>query len=284
MNKIILALVVCLVPSLALADGEMCSPDPSCVTICCQGNKPVYSYPALVPTVKKKPRKKKPPVVKPAACPCQPKACNCPSPVVVPPLVVPPIQVTITPIRTVVREVPVPCNKPHAKDCKLDKDKKVVVGGYATLGVGVRDQYVQGNVGLQLEFPKARLGLRAFTALDKGLGLQALIYPYRSERLKVHIIDPGIVFTPGSFNLANNTDVPRSLDLIFGAGVQVKLACHLQLLLDWRVNVVDPVRLGQEDGKLYQTGPNTYRYLDAAHVIGNSFSSSQLMLGLLFHN
>ncbi len=265
MKTLIIATILALAAP-AFADG---APGPA-------AHKPGECYQKTITVcVPKKPRvkvKKHPLVVVP------------PTQIVVPPLVVPPIQVTITPTRTVVREVPVPCNRPHAKDCKLDKDKKVVVGGYAALGVGVRDQYVQGNVGLQLEFPKARLGLRAFTALDKGLGLQALIYPYRSEKVKVHIIDPGIIFEPGSFNLTNNTDVPRSVDLIFGAGVQVKLACHLQLLLDWRVNVADPVRLAREDGKLYQTGPNTYRYLDAAHVIGNSFSSSQLMLGLLFHN
>jgi hypothetical protein len=46
--------------------------------------------------------------------------------------------------------------------------------------------------------------------------------------------------------------------------------------------MADPVYLARENGKLYQTGPNSYKYLDAPHVVGNSFSSSMLMLGLLY--
>jgi hypothetical protein len=228
--------------------------------------------------VPKKPKVKKHPLVVVQ----QPPAPTPPS-VVVPPLVVPPIQVTITPIRTVERRVDVPCNREHVKDCKKDKDKKVVVGGYVALGVGVRDQYVQGNIGLQLEFPKARLGLRIFSALDKGVGAQALIYPYRSERVKVHIIDPGVLVTDSPFNLTNNTDVPRRVDLLLGAGVQVKLVCHLDLTVDWRVNIADPGMLVRDDGKVITSGPHAGTYLDAAHVTGNSFSSSQVMLGLLLH-
>lgn len=206
-----------------------------------------------------------------------------PTQIVVPPLVVPPVQVTITPIVTRVVRVPVPCNREHVKECRKDKDKKVVVGGYVALGVGVRDQYVQGNVGLQLEFPKAYLGLRAFSALDKGVGFQALLYPYRSERLKVHIIDPGVLVTGSPFNLTNNTDVPRRVDLIFGAGIQYKLLCNLDLTADWRVNVADPGMLARDNGVVRTSGPHAGQFLDAAHVTGNSFSSSQVLVGLLLH-
>jgi hypothetical protein len=201
--------------------------------------------------------------------------------IVVPPLVVPPIQVTITPIRTVVRNVPVPCNKPHVKDCR--KEPKVVVGGYLALGVGVRDQYVQGNVGLQLEFPKARLGLRAFTALNYGVGFQALIYPYRSDRLKIHIVDPGVLVTGDPFSYTNNTDVPRRVDLLLGAGVQVKLICNLDLTVDWRVNIADPGMLARDGGVTITSGPRAGKFLEAGNVVGNSFSSSQVLLGLLLH-
>lgn len=276
MKTFIVALALCLLPTMALADGEVCAPDPSCVTVCCQGNKPVYSYPALVPTVKKKPRKKKPVVVKPAPkpepapCQCQkPHACNCPAK--------PPVIVVIQ--RPLERVAP----PPVCKDKGCRKEPKVIVGGYVALGVGVRDQYVQGNVGLQLEFPKAYLGLRVFTALDKGVGFQALLYPYRGDKLKVHILDPGVLVTGDPFNYTNNTDVPRRVDLIFGAGIQYRLLCNLDLTADWRVNIADPGMLADRNGVLITSGPRTGQFLDAPHVVGNSFSSSQVLVGLLLH-
>ena len=221
--------------------------------------------------VPKKPKKKKAAVV--AAPPT--------GDVVVPPLVVPPVQVTITPVVTRVVKVPEPCNRPHVEDCI--NEQKPQLGIYGELGVGVRDQYYQANLGLRLTIPKARLAIQAFSVINRGVGFQALIYPYRGKRVQVHILDPGAQITGfGVFDSINNTDVPRKVDLIFGAGVDINLKCNLKLLVDWRVNLADPVYLAQEDGKLYQTGPNSYKYLDAAHVTGNSFSSSMLMVGLLY--
>lgn len=273
MKKIILALALCLVPTLALADapGPQCLPECSVPANC---TLKLDCPPPVKKAVKKKKKKKTAVVVAPVPAPaCAP---TCPAPVVI---VNPTPSVVV--VKTVTRTVKVPAQCPDGK-CK--KEPKVVVGGYVALGVGVRDQYVQGNVGLQLEFPKARLGLRAFTALDKGVGFQALIYPYRSERVKVHILDPGVLITGDPFNYTNNTDVPRRVDLLLGAGVQVKLTCHLQLLVDWRVNIADPGMLARDNGVVQTSGAHAGQYLDSPHVVGNSFSSSQVMLGLLFHN
>jgi hypothetical protein len=190
--------------------------------------------------------------------------------------------------RTVTKTVPGPtktvlekCNKEHVKPC-LPDESEPRVGVYAALGAGVRDQYVQGNVGFQVRIPKAYLGIRLFTALDKGIGAQGLIYVYQSPKVKVHVLDPGIVASAGVFSQTNNTDVPRQLDMIFGAGVQVRLKCDLHLLIDWRVNLADPVYLAENDHKLISTGPTSAKYLDAPHVVGNSFSSSMLMVGILY--
>jgi hypothetical protein len=190
--------------------------------------------------------------------------------------------------RTVIKTVPgptkvveKPCTRPHVTECEA-KDSDPRFGIYGAAGVGVRDQYYSVNLGIQVRVPKAHLGFRIFSAIDRGIGAQGLIYVYQGKRVLVHVVDPGIQATGTVFSYNNNTDVPRSLDMILGAGVQVKLKCDLALLIDWRVNLADPVYLAQNNGVLVSTGPNSARYLDAPHVVGNSFSSSQLMLGLLW--
>lgn len=171
--------------------------------------------------------------------------------------------------------------KKCADDC--GPEPSVIFGAYAALGIGVRDQYVQGNLGLHLEVPAAHLGVRAFSALDKGIGIQSLIYAYRGGRFKLHVVDPGIQFTGGSFNYTNNTDVPRSWDLLIGAGIQWKLACNIDLTADWRINIANPVMLFQNDGVTLTSGPRAGQHLNGGHVVGNSFSSSHVLLGVLFH-
>jgi len=222
--------------------------------------------------VPKKPKKKvkKHPLVVVTPAPVPPPA---PAPTVV-------VQVKQT---TIVKNVPavVPCNRAHAKPCEDDL-REPRFGVYGALGIGVRDQYVQGNLGLQLTIPKVYLGLRLFSALDKGFGAQGLIYAYQGKRVRVHVVDPGILVTGPPFNYTNNTDVPRNLDMIFGAGVDVKLRCSLWLLVDWRVTLADPVMLARENGVLQLTGDHKGQLLRSDNVTGNSFSSSQLVVGLLW--
>jgi hypothetical protein len=195
-----------------------------------------------------------------------------------------PVVVTVVktvPGPTVTKVVEKPCNRPHVQECEA-KDKDPRFGIYGAAGVGVRDQYYSVNLGIQVRVPQAHLGFRIFSAINRGIGAQGLIYVYQGKKVLVHVLDPGIQATGTVFSYNNNTDVPRSLDMILGAGVQVKLKCDLALLIDWRVNIADPVYLAQNNGVLVSTGPNSARYLDAPHAVGNSFSSSQLMLGLLW--
>lgn len=251
-----IALALCLLPTAALADGQPGQCYQKTITVC--------PY--------KKPKKKKvlpPPVVEKTEKPVCPEVPH--------DVTVHVVCETKTVTRTRVVEVP----KCPGHPCR--KEPKVVFGGYAALGVGVRDQYVQGNLGLQLEVPKAHLGLRAFSALDKGVGFQALIYAYRGDKLKVHVVDPGVLITGDPFNYTNNTDVPRRVDLLLGAGIQYRVLCNLDLTADWRVNIADPVTLADKDGVVQTSGPHAGKYLDAAHVVGNSFSSSQILLGVLLH-
>lgn len=153
----------------------------------------------------------------------------------------------------------------------------VVFGGWAALGLGVRDPYTSGNIGLLLQVPKAYVGLRVYSALQYGVGVQFLPYVYRGNRVQVHVLDPGYLITGGPFKYLSDPDVPRHIDLLVGAGVQVKLTCHLALTADLRTAIPDPTKLKDCVGSSGQR-------VDAAAAVGNAFAATQLLVGLLLHN
>lgn len=257
LRKIVLALLLLGLSTPALADA----PGPNCyqkvVTVC----------PA------KRPKKKKhvlPPITLVAERPCP--ACN-------PRVVVVERKVTVVERVPVVFELRVPV-KPCCREWK-----KLVLGAYGELGIGVRDPYVSGELGIQLEVPQVFLGARAFSEVQYGLGLQGLIYVYRGDFLKVHVIDPGVLFTGGPFRYESDVDIGRNVDLILGAGVQLHIACHLELLLDWRVDLPDPGVLARNDGLRDCSGCGApggqTKALDARAAVGNAFAASQLKAGLL---
>jgi hypothetical protein len=177
----------------------------------------------------------------------------------------------------VVVRVPAPYPVYRCPGC--GPEPKLVVGGWAAIGLGVQDPYVSGNIGLQLRVPKAHLGLRAYSALQYGFGLQLLIYPYQGERVKLHIIDPGVMIPVAGYYLSDK-DINRSVDLVLGAGVEIKLTCLLALTLDLRTSIPDPGALASHS----TCGAGCRNRIDGAAAVGNAFAATQLLVGLLVHN
>lgn len=186
------------------------------------------------------------------------------------------------PVLVKVKEV----EKCKEKVCKSES-RTVIVGGHIGLGAGALPGYASGNLGLRLEIPKALMGFEVFLSAPYGVGADAMLYVYRGSLVKVHILDAGFLLNfqncggPTSvckYNLSNQ-QFARRIDLIFGAGIQVKLHCNLDLTADWRVDVPDPVGLYN-----HRNDTVSVPYLNDSNVFKNSFGSSQLILGLTFHN
>lgn len=152
-----------------------------------------------------------------------------------------------------------------------------VFSAWGALGLGARDPYVSGNFGGQVRFPKAFLGLRVYSALQYGFGANALLYVYQGPRVRLHIIDPG-VFLPIGDSYLSDADIKRHVDITVGAGVEVKLACHLALTADLRTNIPDPGVIAAHES----CGAGCRSHIDAGNAVGNAFGATQLLLGALF--
>jgi hypothetical protein len=251
MKKIILALTLCCFATPAFAD----KPAPHPVHHKQHKKVTVVTPPADVPPVVA------PPVVEPTP----------PPPVVVappPPVVVAPPPVVVLP----------------PKVCKLcPPEGSVVPNLHLAVGVGAQDPWASGLVGIRVEFPKAYLGLEPFISIPYGVGLDGMVYAYRGKVVQFYPLSVGFMF---NFAYNNNNlflsdrDINRVIDLRLGAGVQVKLACHVKLALDWRVSIPDPVKLANENGVCRNCGGRSLA-LDAPAAVGNAFAQSQLLLGVL---
>lgn len=248
--KTILIIATTIFPFLALADGKN---EDDCyekvIKVC--------------PNKKLKPKPKAPVVVpEPPVCPACPK----------------PKTIVVETVETITKLVPVPVPMPPVP-CKhglCPKEPPVVVGGRLALGLSALDPYTTGLVGLRLEFPKAYLGIDVFSQLQQGVGSQLLVYAYRGPVFKFHLIDLGFLITGSPFQLPNDKDIPRRVDLLLGMGIQVKLTCHLAFTADLRFDIPDPV-------KLANCPCDHGRRINAENAVGNAMAASQLYLGLLVH-
>lgn len=261
MKKVILALALCLVAVPSFAD------------------KPAPHIPH------KKPRKKvvviPPPVeVVPPVVVAPPPPVEEPPPVVVPPPVTPPVA-KLPPKKV--------CLKPTCPDYE---NKVVIPSGHLGVGVGVQAPWASGLVGVRLEFPKAYVGLEPFLSVPFGAGIDGMVYAYRGKVVQFYPLSVGFMLnfnynqSQGVFGTSNKflsiQNVDRLIDLRVGAGLQVKVACHVSLTFDWRVSIPDPVKLANEDGVCRFCSKNGNAYaLDAGAVVGNAFAESQFMVGVL---
>ena len=224
-------------------------------------------------------------------------------PVEAPPVVVPPVETPTPPPPVVVAPpppavvVPPPVVKLPPKvvclkaKCPDYENQVVIPSAHLAVGVGVQEPWASGLLGLRLEFPKAYLGLEPFVSIPYGAGVDGMVYAYRGKVVQFYPLSVGFMLnwnynqSTGAFGTHDRflsvQDVNRLIDLRVGAGVQVKLACHVLLALDWRANIPDPVKLARENGVCHNCGGAGSRALDAGAVVGNAFAQSQLYLGIL---
>lgn len=156
--------------------------------------------------------------------------------------------------------------------------------GHVAVGVGARVPHWSGLLGLRVAFPKVHLGAEVYTPFQYGLGFQGLVYPIETKNVNWHL-NLGVLGLGKSF--LSTQDVPRTWDLTVGTGVEIALVKHLALAIDWRMSVPSPVFIADHSSPVYSNGNQVTgeagRYLDVKHVLGNSFTQSQLLVGLLFY-
>lgn len=187
------------------------------------------------------------------------------------------------PVKEVVAEPVVVAVVEPTKAVETPEDPLVVVGLRGAVGVGVRNEYdtwghTSALLGVRVRFPKVHLGLDAYTPFDYGtVAVQALVYPYQGEKLNWQV---GVgVLSTGALALSTG-DVPRTWDATLGTGIEYKLAKHVSLTVDWRGSLPSPVFMAdQEQAVAGKDG----RYLDVKHVLGNTLTQSQVLVGLMVH-
>lgn len=248
MKKIILTLLcLTLLPvGIAKADGETNVPD-------CKPDEVLVCRPKVVKRKKRRPPKPPaPPTVTVVTVPGDP-----PPPVVVEKVV----------DRIVIRELRLPC-----PETGCPPEEGTEVGFRLALGLSARDQHTRGLVSLRLEWPKTPFGLDVFSEFQYGVGAQVLLYPYRSQRIAIHVVDPGVLVTGDPWSYSHDADVERRVELLFGAGLQLRVACHVWLTADVRTGVP----LSDDYGCCVEG-----KKLDASRVVGNAFGSTTLFLGVM---
>lgn len=158
----------------------------------------------------------------------------------------------------------------------VEKESDWSLGLHAALGLGPELPNSSALLGLRGRYKPFHLGLEAYTAFDYGEGVQLLVYTVQG-RLSHHF-NAGFLFPRGT--LLSTTDVPRTWDLTVGTGLEFKLIDRLSLTADWRAALPSPVFMAApEQAVAGEDG----RYMDVKHVIGNTLTQSQIMVGLLFH-
>ena len=189
-----------------------------------------------------------------------------------------PVPVPVTVYKDRVRLIHVP----FCPSCPPEPN--MVVGLRFGLGLSVQDPYTSGLLGVRLRWPKAWLGLDAYSNFQYGFGFQALFYVYQGTRhggrVNLHLIDPGVLVTGSPFRNLGQTDVRRNVDLLFGGGLEISLNCHVALTLDARTGIIDPSVLADGGTCRGRCG----RRIDRGTAVANGFADTELLLGLLAHN
>jgi hypothetical protein len=183
-----------------------------------------------------------------------------------------PVPVTVYRDRT--KLVPVP----YCPGCPPEGN--MVVGLRLGLGLSAMDPYTSGLVGVRLRWPKAWLGLDAYSNLQYGFGFQLLFYPYQGRRVNLHFLDLGVRVSPAPFRNYGEADIRRNIDLLFGAGAEIRVGCYTYLGIDLVSHIPDPALLS--DKSTCRAG--SCSRVDVSHVIGNALANTQLFLSVIFHN
>ncbi|MFH1047596.1 MAG: hypothetical protein V1738_04805 [Patescibacteria group bacterium] len=112
----------------------------------------------------------------------------------------------------------------------------------AAVGGGYPDHGGMLLVGRLRRLPETPLGLEFGFYAPWGVGANLLIDVYRTERWRVHLLDPGVFYVwEPRLNIVR-TDVRRAVDITFGAGVEWQFAPQWWVTLDCRMYFPEPIR------------------------------------------
>ncbi len=125
-------------------------------------------------------------------------------------------------------------------------ETQTLLGGGGPVGLIGANLYEPGTtlplsvrLAQRFRFPlNSPLGLELNFVVPIGLGVNVLCDVYRSDRVRVHLGDPGV-----HWNMVQPVSVGRvgrTWDLTLGGGLDVRLTDRLWLTLDWRAYLPDP--------------------------------------------
>lgn len=111
------------------------------------------------------------------------------------------------------------------------------------VGTNLKDpEYCSVFWALRLSYlERVPLVLEMNAVLPFGIGTNLLIYVYRDENVRVHLIDPGIFYS--WLGDLSSRWMPRSFDITFGAGVEVRVRPRVSITLDWRIFMPNPAEV-----------------------------------------
>lgn len=173
------------------------------------------------------------------------------------------------------------------KDCPQveDRESSWLIGAHLGVGIGPRDPHFSGLLGVRARYKPFHLGAELYSAFNQGTALQLMGYTVQGKLS--HHIDLGVVFN--GKELLSTKDVPRSWDMLIGTGIEYRIHKNVSLTADWRMVMPNPVYIAQHSSPVYnpdgtQVMGEAGKYLDVKQVLGNSFTQSQFLLGVLLHN
>lgn len=80
-----------------------------------------------------------------------------------------------------------------------------------------------------------------------GFGLNLLVDVWKSDRLRIHLLDPGIFLT--TYKPLSVNRFSRVYDITFGGGIEVRIGKKIWLGLNWRAYMPDPAKAVTELGE-----------------------------------
>ncbi|MEA3248894.1 MAG: hypothetical protein U9Q03_00880 [Patescibacteria group bacterium] len=91
--------------------------------------------------------------------------------------------------------------------------------------------------------PELAVGLEVGFYAPWGVGANLLIDVYRTERLRVHLFDPGVFYAWNPQLRIVRPDVERDFDITLGLGVEWQFSDRWWLTVDHRFFFANPVRV-----------------------------------------
>lgn len=104
----------------------------------------------------------------------------------------------------------------------------------AAIGGGV-DSRVGGMLGARLRWlPYTPIVLEASMFIPYGGGFNVLLDVFRNDRVRVHVLDPGLFWAFSDAQRVVGPKFDRSFDITAGAGIEVRVRDRWIVTADWR--------------------------------------------------